>query len=102
MVGYSRPVSARLELAELQSHLHSLPDHPDWIPYRTTSYADAWTRSQRVIRDEILPLAAELQVVVGIEEVWNKFLLSPPELARYVARDQPLDTVDHLEGEPGV
>ena len=49
-----------------------------------TSYKDAWSRSQRVIRERILPLAQELQVVIGIEEVWNKFLLSPLEMARYV------------------
>jgi hexulose-6-phosphate isomerase len=49
-----------------------------------TRYADAWTRSQKVITQRILPLAAELKVVVGIEEVWNKFLLSPLEMARYV------------------
>ena len=49
-----------------------------------TSYAQAWTRSQQVIRERILPLAAELKVVVAIEEVWNKFLLSPLEMARYV------------------
>jgi hexulose-6-phosphate isomerase len=49
-----------------------------------TSYKDAWTRSQKVIRERILPLAQELQIVVGIEEVWNKFLLSPLEMARYV------------------
>ena len=49
-----------------------------------TSYKDAWTRSQQVIRERILPLAAELKVIVGIEEVWNKFLLSPLEFARYV------------------
>jgi L-ribulose-5-phosphate 3-epimerase len=49
-----------------------------------TSYVDAWIRSQKVIRERILPLATELQVVVGIEEVWNKFLLSPLEMARYV------------------
>jgi hexulose-6-phosphate isomerase len=49
-----------------------------------TGYQDAWTRSQKVIRERILPLATELKVVVGIEEVWNKFLLSPLELARYV------------------
>lgn len=49
-----------------------------------TSYQDAWTRSQRVIKERILPLAAELKVVIGIEEVWNKFLLSPLEMARYV------------------
>jgi L-ribulose-5-phosphate 3-epimerase len=49
-----------------------------------TSYRDAWTRSQKVIKERILPLAQELKVIVGIEEVWNKFLLSPPEHARYV------------------
>ena len=50
----------------------------------TTSYADAWTRSQRVIRERLLPLAHELDIVVAVEEVWNKFLLSPLEFARYV------------------
>jgi hexulose-6-phosphate isomerase len=49
-----------------------------------TGYKDAWTRSQKVIRERILPLAAELRVVIGMEEVWNKFLLSPLEMARYV------------------
>jgi hexulose-6-phosphate isomerase len=49
-----------------------------------TSYKDAWTRSQQVIRERILPLATELKVIVAVEEVWNKFLLSPLEFARYV------------------
>jgi hexulose-6-phosphate isomerase len=49
-----------------------------------TSYQQAWTRSQQVIRERILPLATELKVIVAIEEVWNKFLLSPLEMARYV------------------
>jgi L-ribulose-5-phosphate 3-epimerase len=49
-----------------------------------TSYADAWKRSQQVIRDRILPLAEQLKVVVAVEEVWNKFLLSPLEFAQYV------------------
>jgi hexulose-6-phosphate isomerase len=48
-----------------------------------TSYAQAWERSQRQIR-KLIPLAAEAKVVIGIEEVWNKFLLSPLEFARYV------------------
>ena len=47
-----------------------------------TGYRDVWTRSQKVIRERILPLAAELKVVIGIEDVWNKFLLSPLEMAR--------------------
>jgi hexulose-6-phosphate isomerase len=49
-----------------------------------TSYQDAWARSQKVIRERLLPIAAESKVVIGIEEVWNKFLLSPLEMARYV------------------
>jgi L-ribulose-5-phosphate 3-epimerase len=48
-----------------------------------TSYRDAWTRSQRQIRT-LIPLASELKVMIGIEEVWNKFLLSPLEMQRYV------------------
>jgi hexulose-6-phosphate isomerase len=48
-----------------------------------TSYAQAWERSQRQIR-KLIPLAQELKVIIGIEEVWNKFLLSPLEFARYV------------------
>jgi L-ribulose-5-phosphate 3-epimerase len=50
----------------------------------STSYQDAWTRSQKVIRERLLPLAGELKVVVAVEEVWNRFLLSPLEFARYV------------------
>jgi L-ribulose-5-phosphate 3-epimerase len=49
-----------------------------------TTYRQAWERSQRVIRERLLPLAAELKVVIAVEEVWNKFLLSPLEFARYV------------------
>jgi hexulose-6-phosphate isomerase len=49
-----------------------------------TSYRDAWTRSQKVIRERLLPLARDLKVVIAVEEVWNKFLLSPIEFARYV------------------
>ena len=49
-----------------------------------TAYKDAWTRSQKVIMERILPLAQELKIVIGMEEVWNKFLLSPLEMARYV------------------
>ena len=42
IVSYSVPVHARLDLAELDKHLHSLPEHPDWIPYRTNYYSENW------------------------------------------------------------
>ena len=51
---------------------------------QVTSYRDAWTRSQQVIRERLLPMARDLKVIVAVEEVWNKFLLSPLEFARYV------------------
>jgi len=48
-----------------------------------TSYKDAWTRSQQQIR-KLLPMAEKLKVIIAVEEVWNKFLLSPLEFAQYV------------------
>lgn len=49
----------------------------------SVSYADAYRRSQDEIR-KVVPLAAELGVRIAIENVWNNFLLSPLEAARYV------------------
>ena len=49
-----------------------------------TSYRDAWTRSQNVIRERLLPMARDMKIIIAVEEVWNKFLLSPLEFARYV------------------
>ncbi|WP_415953135.1 DUF4910 domain-containing protein [Streptomyces sp. KLOTTS4A1] len=42
VLGYSVPVSATLPLSELCEHLHTLPEHPDWVPYRTSYYAETW------------------------------------------------------------
>jgi aminopeptidase-like protein len=42
VVGYSTPVRATLSLAELRPHLFSLPEHPDWIPYRTSYWKEGW------------------------------------------------------------
>jgi hexulose-6-phosphate isomerase len=48
-----------------------------------TGYAENWDRTQAAIR-EALPLAAELGVKIAIENVWNNFLLSPIEMAKYI------------------
>ena len=50
---------------------------------RTVSYRDAYKRSQANIR-KLLPDAEKHGVKIAIEEVWNKFLLSPVEFARYI------------------
>jgi aminopeptidase-like protein len=42
VMGYSQPVHRKLTLDELQGHLHSLPERPDWIPYRTSYYREDW------------------------------------------------------------
>lgn len=42
LVSYSVPVHRTMGLDELRPHLHSLPEHPDWIPYRTSYYNDNW------------------------------------------------------------
>src|SRR6266851_3904319 len=52
-----------------------------------TSYRDAWSRSQTQIR-KLVPLAEELRIVIAIEEVWNKFLLSPLEMSAYIKEFQ--------------
>ncbi len=47
------------------------------------TYKQAWERSQKQIR-RLIPLAEELKVIIALEPVWNKFLLSPLEFAAYV------------------
>src|SRR6266496_3460833 len=42
VVNYSVPVKATMTLADLRPYLHSLPDYPDWIPYRTSYYQERW------------------------------------------------------------
>jgi len=47
------------------------------------NYADVYRRSKDSIL-QLLPLASELNIILAIEEVWNKFLLSPLEFATYI------------------
>jgi aminopeptidase-like protein len=42
VVSYSMPVRARMSLSELKPHIHSLPEQPDRIPYRTSYYSETW------------------------------------------------------------
>jgi aminopeptidase-like protein len=55
VVNYSVPVRQKMQLAELKTHLFTLPDRPDWIPYRTSYYKEDWgfCLSQRQL--ELLP-----------------------------------------------
>jgi aminopeptidase-like protein len=42
VLNYSVPVRARMRLQELREHLFTIPNHPDWIPYRTSYYNERW------------------------------------------------------------
>jgi aminopeptidase-like protein len=42
VVNYSIPIRTRMRLAELRNHIFTLPDNPDWIPYRTSYYSEDW------------------------------------------------------------
>jgi aminopeptidase-like protein len=42
VVSYSVPTDLRCSRTELDGHLHSLPEHPTWVPYRTAYYSPAW------------------------------------------------------------
>jgi len=42
VVNYSVPVRLKMRLAELKTHLFTLSDRPDWIPYRTSYYKESW------------------------------------------------------------
>jgi len=51
ILNYSVPVNKKITLAELKEHLFSIPEHEDWIPYRTSYYKENWgfCVSQRVM-----------------------------------------------------
>jgi aminopeptidase-like protein len=63
VVNYSVPVRRRMTLEELRPRLHSLPDQPDLVPYRTTYYAEDWGFCLSHRRLEALP-AGEYEVCI--------------------------------------
>jgi aminopeptidase-like protein len=42
VLNYSVPIQKKVSLRELKEHLFTLPEHPDWIPYRTSYYSENW------------------------------------------------------------
>ncbi len=63
VMGYSAPVDALMSLCELQMHIHTLPEQPELIPYRTSYYTEDWAFCMR--HSELLALAeGEYHVVI--------------------------------------
>jgi aminopeptidase-like protein len=42
VLNYSIPVNKKVSLGELKKHVYTLPDRPQWIPYRTSYYQENW------------------------------------------------------------
>ncbi len=42
VVSYSVPVRGKMSFAALRPHLFTLPERPEWIPYRTSYYTESW------------------------------------------------------------
>lgn len=66
VLNYSVPVQGRFDREELLEHLYSLPEHPDWIPYRTSYYKEAWGFCLPHRQLEALP-AGEYEVFIDAE-----------------------------------
>ncbi len=64
VVNYSIPIHKKMTLAELKPHLHSLPDHPSWIPYRTSYYRENWGFCLSHKQLSELPEGEELEVCI--------------------------------------
>lgn len=68
VMSYSTPVHLKLDLDALKKHLYSLPDHPDWIPYRTSYYVRDWgfCVPHRVL-EKLIPGEYEVQIDASLE-----------------------------------
>ncbi len=77
VVNYSVPIRKILSLRELKEHLHAIPNHPDWIPYRTSYYRETWGFC---IRQRELEALAEGQYEAVIESSLEDGHLSYGEL----------------------
>jgi L-ribulose-5-phosphate 3-epimerase len=92
----AHPVVVRQGVASIQTSLRNArlwgADAISIVPAsgRDTSYREAWSRSQQVLYERVLPVARDSGVVLAIVKVWDGFLVGPSEVARYVdAFDSP-------------
>jgi aminopeptidase-like protein len=63
VLNYSVPVHKTVSLEELKAHVFTLPDNPDWIPYRTSYYKENWGFCMSQHQAETLP-EGEYEILV--------------------------------------
>jgi aminopeptidase-like protein len=67
VLGYSAAVRQTMSLSELKSHIHTLPEQPDLIPYRTSYYSEQWGLC--MAHNELLQLEeGEYEVLIDSEK----------------------------------
>lgn len=105
VVSYSRPVDATMSLAELQPHLHSLPEHPDWIPYRTSFFSDSWGfclphRQRSALTEQPYRVVIDAELRPGSLSYGEAFLPgdSPDEILVFTHCCHPSLANDNLSG----
>lgn len=79
VVGYSTRINQRMDLAELCPHLYSSPEHPDWIPYRTSFYQEHWgfciTHNQFLsLKDDVYEVCIDSSLEPGFLTYGEYFL----------------------------
>ena len=77
VLNYSVPFQARLSLAELKKNLHSMPDKPKWVPYRTSYYKPTWGIC---LADEVVKSLVDVDYDVAIDTEIKDGSLSYGEL----------------------
>ena len=101
VVSYSVPVRKHVSLAELSRHVHTLPEQPDLIPYRTSYYAEDWGfcmphRQFEQLREETYEVLIDSSLEDGYltygeylhrGETADEFLLSTPVCHPSLAND---------------
>jgi aminopeptidase-like protein len=86
LVSYSTPVRKLLSLIELKKHLHTLPEQPDLIPYRTSYYSENWGfcmtyRQFEMLQDETYEVLIDSSLKDGFL-TYGEYLQDSPHQAR--------------------
>jgi aminopeptidase-like protein len=93
VVSYSVPVNKRMPLEELTPRLHSLTEHPDWIPYRTSYYEESWGFC---VTDRLLHSLADGDYEVRIDSTLEDGFLSFGEAVIPGATDREVFISTHV------
>ena len=76
VLNYSVPVHTTMRLSELRPHLFTIPEHPEWIPYRTSYYQENWgfclSHNQMLaLEDGDYEVCIDSTLVDGQSDIWR-------------------------------